>query len=313
MKTPSLTLIISCSSVERQARSCIEHIRETQPVDDIELLLVNWEGYDYSVHAQGFAAVRTVVFPRTGTLKNGLARALRLASAEIVVFLEDHTRIHGKWAERLPQIFKEKGVDAVGWTIVPYDRTSSASWSAYLVEYGLWGPGVREGYYPMIPGHNSSYRRSALMEFDAQLEYYLQSENLVQAEMARRGKRQYLTNEFTLAHAQFLSSFRYYWADFWYGWGYADTRQKTRSWGYGRRIFYAAIIPVKIFIRWAVLLKTPRDPSFFPKGVVARHAFGITMGYLTGVLGEMGGYLFGTWKSQLKSTKYEIGYDRWEK
>ena len=149
------------------------------------------------------------------------------------------------------------------------------------------------------------------MEFDTHLEYYLQSENLLQTRLVERGSRLFFTNEFTLAHAQFLSATKYYWADFWYGWGYADTRQKTNSWGYGKRIFYAAMIPAKVFIRWAILLRIPRDPSFFSKGIIARHALGITMGYLTGVLGEIGGYLFGTCKSQLMSTKYEIGYDRW--
>ena len=148
------------------------------------------------------------------------------------------------------------------------------------------------------------------MESDALLESYLQSENLMQARLVEHGKKLFFTNEFTLAHAQFLSATKFYWADFWYGWGYADTRQKAGSWGYGKRLLYAVLIPAKVFIRWAILIRTPRDPAFFPKGIVARHAFGITIGYLTGVLGEIGGYLFGTWKSRHMSTKYEVGYDR---
>jgi hypothetical protein len=310
MSKPSISLILACSSIERQVRSAIEYIQKTQPVGNVELLLVCWEGNDFSSFAKGFFSTKTVTFPRTAGLKKGTAQAVRLSTADIVVFLEDHTRIEGNWVDRLPQIHREMDADVVGWTVMPFDRTSGASWSGYLVEYGRWGPGVKEGYYSMVPGHNTSYRRRALTEFDSQLEYYLVSETLFQGRLVRSGRKLYLTTEFTLTHAQFLSASKFYWADFWYGWAYADTRQKTNSWGYTKRLLFALFIPLKVFIRWGHLMRTPRDPKFFPKGIVLKHAFGITMGFLTGVVGEICGYLFGGSKSQLKLTEFEVGFDR---
>lgn len=310
MPKPSISLILACSSIERQVRSAIKYIQQTQAVANVELFLVSWEGYDFSSFAKGFFSVTTVTFPRTSGLKKGTAEAVRLATADLVVFLEDHTRIEGNWVDRLPQIHREKDADVVGWTVMPFDRTSEASWSGYLVEYGRWGPGVKEGYYAMVPGHNTSYRRRSLTEFASQLEYYLVSETLFQSRLVRSGKKLYLTTEFTLSHAQFLSASKFYRADFWYGWAYADTRQKTNSWGYGKRMMFAFIIPLKVLIRWGDLLRTPRDPAFFPRWVVLRNTIGITIGFLTGVVGEVCGYLFGGGKSQLKLTEFEIGFDR---
>jgi hypothetical protein len=308
--TPSLSLILSCSSIERQVRSAIEFMQQTQPVGKVELFIVCWEGNDFSSLAKGFFSVTNVTFAKTSGLKAGIVRAIRHATADTVVLLEDHTRLEGNWVERLPQIHKEKGADVVGWTMMPFDRTSGASWSGYFVQYGLWGPGVKEGYCTMLSGHNTSYRRQALVEFDSQLEHYLASETLFQRKLVRQGKKLYMTTEFRLSHAQFLSASISYRAEFWYGWAYADTRRKTNSLGYVRRLLYAFVIPLKVLIRWAHLVRTPRDHAFFPRWVVLRNAPGITIELSASAIGEMCGYLFGTGKSHLKLTEVEVGSDR---
>jgi hypothetical protein len=308
--TPPISLILSCSSIERQVRSAIEYLQQNQPVGKVELFIVSWEGIDFSPLAKGFFSVTTVTFPRTSGLKVGIVQAIRRATTDIVVLLEDHTRLEGNWVERLPQIHREKDADVVGWTMMPFDRISGSSWSGYFVQYGLWGPGVKEGYCTMLSGHNTSYRRQSLIEFDSQLEYYLASETLFHRKLLHNGKKLYLTTEFRLAHAQFLSASLSYRAEFWYGWAYADTRQKTNSLGYGRRLLYAFVIPLKVLMRWGNVLRTPRDPAFFPRGVVLRNALGITIELSASAVGEMCGYLFGTGKSHLRLTEVEVGSDR---
>jgi hypothetical protein len=310
MKNASVSVVLACSNIKSQVRGALEFLKKTQPVQCVELFLVTWEGWDFSDLASGFASVTTVSFPTTSGLKEGTARAVRMATTDVVVFLEDHTRLHGNWVQRLPEIHREKGADVVGWTVMPFDRTSEASWCGYLVEYGLWGAGVNEGYSAMVPGHNTSYLRTALLEYDSQLEQYLVSETLFQHRLTSRGKKLYLTIEFSLIHAQFLSFWKFIIADFWYGWAYAGTRQRVNSWGYGMRLMYACVIPGKLIVRWVNLARAHRDPAVFPRSVVTRNIPGITLGFLSGVLGEICGYIFGTRGSQVRLTEYEVGFDR---
>jgi len=313
MNTPTLSLIISCSTIERQVRSCIEAIRESQPVGTVELFLVSWEGYDYERFAGGFHSVTSVRFPKTSSLNKARAEAVKMATAEIVVVTEDHARFTGPWVERLPAIFAAHDADAVGWTTIPHNTERSASWAGYLVEYGVWGPGVREGRMPMLPGHNCSYRRSALMRDPDMLAHYLQAEYFLHTRLVELRRPLYFTTEFTLVHSQFLSLWKFLLGDFWYGWGFGTTRrQGGERWGIGKRIVYALAIPLKIPLRWMILARSPRDPAFFPKGVLWKHSAGITLGYLAGAVGEFCSYVFGDGQAHRRLTRYEIGFDRSE-
>lgn len=310
MSTPTISLIISCSTVERQARACLEAIRAAQPVDRVELFLVCWEGVEYSRFATGFHSVTTVHFPRSSSLNVARARAVRMATAEIVVVTEDHARFEGPWVEQLPALFAQHAADGVGWTVVPVDRTSHGSWSGYFVEYAVWGPGVPEGPMDMLPGHNCAYRRSVLMEQPELIEHWLQAEFFYHRHLRRLGRTLYFTTRFTVHHAQFHSLAKFLAGDFWYGWGFGYTRLFTERWGYGQRLLYALAIPLKVPVRWWFLLHTPLDRKELPLRLILRHAAGITLGYAVGAAGEFCAYLFGAGTAHTRLTRYEVGYDR---
>lgn len=310
MTKPAISLILSCSVAERQVRACIEAIQESQPVSTVELFLVHWDGLDYTPLAKGFFSVATVTFPRTSSLNVARTVAARRATADIVVVMEDHTHITGEWVVRLPVIFAAHNADAVGWTIVPMDRSSHVSWVGYLVEYGIWGPGATDGLQEMLPGHNCAYRRSALFRDESLVEDFLQAENFLHTRIREQGGGAYFTTEFTLAHSQFHSFWKFIAGDFLYGWGYAATRTKINNLGPWKRLFYLLAIPLKVPVRWLILLRAPRDPEFFPRGVLWKHSVGITLGYLAGCCGEIFGYLFGAGQCRRRLTLYEIGFDR---
>lgn len=310
MTKPTISLIVSCSIIEQQVRSAIEAIQQSQPVASVELFLVSWEGFDYSSIPHGFYSVTSVQFSRMSSLNVGRAQAVRMATADIVVVTEDHARFLGPWVNRLPAIFAEHDADAVGWTAVPHDREKSASWSGYLVEYGIWGPGVKEGYMPHLPGHNCAYRRSALMKDPSMLEHYLQAEFFLHTRLGELHRSLYFTTEFTLDHAQFLSLGKFLLGDFWYGWGFGYTRQQVNRWGLGQRLLYAMAIPLKIPLRWMILIRMPKDPSVFVPGLLLKNSIGITLGYLVGAMGEFCSYIAGAGTSHRRLTLYEIGFDR---
>lgn len=310
MSSPTISLIISCSTVERQARACLDAIRSTQPIGAVELFLVCWEGVDYSRFAGGFHSVTTVHFPRSSSLNVARSRAVRMATADIVVVTEDHARFDGAWVEQLPVLFAQHAADGVGWTVLPVDRTSYGSWCGYFVEYAVWGPGIPEGPLDMLPGHNCAYRRSALMEHPDLIEHWLQAEYFYHRHLRRQGRTLYFTTRFTVYHGQFHSLKNFAAGDFWYGWGFGYTRLLTEHWGPGRRLLYALAIPLKVPMRWWILLRMPLDRRELSPGFILRHAAGITLGYAAGAAGEFCAYLFGPGKAHTRLTRYEVGFDR---
>lgn len=309
---PSLALIVSCGSHKEQLHAFIRHIEATQPTQKIELFLCGWEGFEYaSLVTHQFYSVQECIFKNTEGLKTGLQRAVHLATSDIVLFLEDHTRLLGNWTDRLPDLFADPSIGAVGWTVEPYNKTNSASWSAYFVEYGLWGPGLPAGVsQQLIAGHNTAYRKSVLLDLEPNLYFYLLAEMFLQQHMVKNNLKLYLCPDIVLQHQQYLQYSNYLIANFWYGWAFAATRYKTKQWNYLRRCVFAAAITLKPFIRWKILLERVRKPGYYPKAMVWKYWIGITAGYIVGAAGEFFGYIVGTGMEEIPITKYEIGFYR---
>jgi hypothetical protein len=163
---------------------------------------------------------------------------------------------------------------------------------------------------PLLPGHNCSYRRSALLKDPSMLEHYLQAEFFFHMRLGELQRPVYFTTEFTLVHAQFISFWKFLLGDFWYGWGFGYTRRCTQGLSTGRRVLYALAIPLKVPLRWMILIRSPRDPSVVPPGLLWKHCIGITLGYLAGAAGEFLSYILGHGQSHRRLTLYEIGFDR---
>jgi hypothetical protein len=309
---PSLALIVSCSSYKEQLRAFLRHIEETQPTEKIELFLCGWEGIDYaSLTTQPFFSVKECVFKRSEGLKVGLKHAVHLATADIVLFLEDHTRLLGNWTDSLPVLFSDPAIGAVGWTVEPYNKSNSASWAAYFVEYGLWGPGQQAGVtQQLIPGHNTAYRRNALLELEPNLYFYLLAEMFLQQHLLEKNYKLYFCPDIVLQHQQYLQYSNFLVANFWYGWAFASTRHITKRWNYPHRLLFALAIGLKPFIRWKILLQRSQIPGYYPRTLLWKHWFGISAGYAIGALGESVGYIAGTGIEEIPITKYEIGYYR---
>jgi hypothetical protein len=312
MNQPEISLIVSCSVIPTQVKTFLDRIVETQPVSKIELLLVVWNGCDYlPLVTAPFGAKYQVNFdPQTG-LNEARAKAVGMATTDIVVFLEDHTRVEGPWVDELIRLFSQGEYAAIGWTTKPGNMASKVSWAGYLVEYGYWGPGVEQGQKKdILPGHNCAYTRETLLHQHEQLPFLLLSEAILHWRLLREGKKLFFTTDVTLFHYQFLSLSKFLKANFWYGWSFANTRQKVNGWGILRRGFYALAILLKPLVRWKVLLSTPRDKTFFPAGIVWKCSLNITLVYFIASIGEAMGHIFGAWKSPVFLTRYEVGFDR---
>ena len=123
-------------------------------------------------------------------------RRVAAAQGDIVVFAEDHTQLNGPWVETLLRLYADRRISAIGWTIQPGHLKTTTSWSGFLVEYGWWGPGVASGApVTHLPGHNSSYRRSRLLSYGADLNRLMLAEAFLHWDLARQGDLLYFTTD----------------------------------------------------------------------------------------------------------------------
>lgn len=311
MDKPTISVIVPCSPFKHQVRDFLEYFSRTQKAAQTEIILVSWAGYDYrSLATGGFTSVQQVSFARTEPLTTALAQAVKQANAEIVVLTEDHVHYQGPLVDELSLRFQEPSCAAVGSVMMPMDTHSLASLAGYLVSYGMWGPGVKNGFVDFIPPGNTTYRRSALLSLGKDLELLLGARTLLNERLKRDGFKLFLTTDLVSHHASLPTFAEHIFSDFWYGWSFAATRQTIDQWSMMRRLAYAAGIYLKPFVRWWLFLKAWRDSAVFPRGILLKAAPLISLAYFIASVGESLGHLFGHSLSQIKFTEYEIGIDR---
>ncbi len=311
-KKPSVSLLVSCSVFKEQFLSFLHSVEQSAPVEQVELFLIVRKGYAYrSLVTGNFWQIHQVIIEEGESLNDARAGAVVAAQGDMVVFAEDHTQLSGPWVETLLRLYADSRISAIGWTIQPGHLKTITSWSGFLVEYGWWGPGVASGApVTHLPGHNSSYRRSRLLSYGADLNRLMLAEAFLHWDLARQGDLLYFTTDIHSVHFEPYTLRELWLADFWYGWNFADTRQTFARWGYGKRLLYAAAIWLKPLVRWRELLRIPRHHAFYPRGILWRCALPISITFYISTLGECLGHLFGTAGATKKLEEYELGTNR---
>lgn len=197
----------------------------------------------------GLAGLRLVAEPRIGSLPPARLAGIRAASAPAVAFTETHAFPEPEWAEALIERHREDWV-AVGPAVVNGNPDRSVSWANVLLDYGrFYGFPGRSEPEPSddLPGHNSSYKRAALLEFGDDLVPLLMLESALHAELRRRGGRLVLeprarTRHVNVTHLPSVIRERWY-----SGRLYAGAR--SIGWSPRRRLAYAAAWPLIVVVR----------------------------------------------------------------
>src|SRR5262249_33953331 len=74
------------------------------------------------------------------------------------------------------------------------------SWANLFIHYGPWLAPVRGGVWPLIPGHNSAYRRDAVLAFGDRLAPLMEAETVLHWELRAAGHQIGLAPDATVAH-----------------------------------------------------------------------------------------------------------------
>jgi hypothetical protein len=299
-----MAVIIGADHYETIRRT-IRHVQAQSVRDRLELIIVTPRagalGLDRADVA-AFASVRVIEVPTIIPLALALAAGVREARAPIVAFAESHAYPGPGWAEALIRAHAEPwaGVAPVLGNANPDSLTS---WANLFLDYGACVEPIVVGPVEYLPGHNSSYKRDLVMEYDAELEAMMEAEILLHWALRARGYQLYLDPTIRTFHLNVTRLGSWLPERFYTGRRFAATR--ALGWSLARRVLYALGSPLIPLVRLPRVLRqirgSTRRRDLLP-GVVAPLAVGL----VASALGEMVGYALGVGDATARLAEMEL-------
>jgi len=308
--TPEMSVVIVTPDGYETIRQTVEHLRAQTVKDRLELVIVAPSATQIGVTdslQHDFSQVRIVAVGEFQSIAQAHAAGIRQASAPVVVLAEDHSFPEGGWAEALIERHRQPWA-AVGPVVRNANPVSLLSWADFLLGYGPWLEPSPAGEINYLPGHNSSYKRALLMEYDRELEAMLEAEFVLHGDLQAKGHRLYLEPAARTAHLNFARLAP--WMPYLLHAGRAFAAARARSWARSRRLLYAAGAPLIPLVRlWRIraeLRRPGRPADLWPRVVPA-----LAVGLVVDTIGQVLGYALGAGKASRKLFAFEFHRDRY--
>jgi hypothetical protein len=303
MDSPALSIVLASAGPFETVAATVRHLVRQNIAGDIELIIVTPSADAFELPGEvndKFRSIRVVPVEEVLPIHLAFARGATEASANIVVFVEDHVFPQPGWAEALVERHREDWA-VVGPVVQNANPTSAASWADFIVAYGPWCDGKAAGPASMLPGHNSSYKRAVLLGEGEDLAACLEAESVFHQELRRRGARLFLESRAVIGHLNFARLrvlLRVQWR---YARQYAGRR--SANWPVWRKLLYFFATPLIPLVRFVRLV---RAPIVLPPHVSRVGVLGILLlDLLVDGFGQALGYLCGIGNSAEYLTSYE--------
>lgn len=304
-----MSVVLIVGRLRERAIDCLQSILAQDCVDDLEVLLIDLDSSaSPPLPGSDHSSVRVIVMLPDTVFSVGRAFGVRTAQAPIVVFVEEHCRVHAGWASALIRAH-EGPWSAVGAEIHNGNPHVRLSRTIALMNYNQWLPPAMRGEYDLLPGHNSSFKREVLLSYGEELEELLRTENVLFARMHRDGHRMLLEPDAKFEHINetrlaSISSGYYLWHRC-----YGPMRARIFKWSLARRILYVVatpVIPLYYLARLTLVLR--KRPGLLLQAWLA--APQILVAQYASAFGQAAGLLFGMGDAERRFTSYELNEPR---
>ncbi|CAG0989633.1 hypothetical protein BURK1_02195 [Burkholderiales bacterium] len=301
---PRMSVVIATPDTFATIRRTVEHLARQSARDVLELVVVAPSLATLRADASllgAFARVELVEVGAVDSIGAANAAGVLRASSRVVVLAEDHAFPAPGWAAAL--IAAHEGPwAAVGPAVRNANPATAVSRADLLIGYGPWIAPAEAGERPLLPGHNTSYKREVLLACGERLPAMLDAETLLHWELRAGGHRLWLEPRAEIAHANFSLWRSWLPAQFHYGRLFAGLR--ARDMPAARRVAYAIGAPGIPPLRLARLWRDARARGASAPVLSCLHA--LVAGLAMDGLGQWIGYVAGTGRAGERVARYEF-------
>lgn len=306
---PAMSVIVITPDCYETVRRTIQALRRQTVRAQIEVIIVGTSRERLGlveVDLEGFAGYQVVEIGELTSTAVARAAGVRAARAPVIALTEDHCFPEPGWAEALIERHQEPWT-GVGTVLRNANPKTGTSWANFLLIYGdSIDPIASCGEANVIAGHNSSYKREALLEYADDLGRVLEAEAAMQWDMIAQGHRFCHEPKAVADHVNFSrvgASMRQRLYD-----GRLFAANRARHWSVSRRLLYTMASPLIPLVRFGRAMRTVsrvgqarRLPRILPSLIVQLVASGV---------GEMMGYAMGSGRAMQRLTDEEFHRER---
>ena len=198
MSNPYVSVVIPTKNSSKVLDNCLKSI-VNQEYSNFEIIVVDGHSKDNTVEiAQKYTNL--VFYENYGTRAAGCNVGIQQAHGEIIAFTDDDCEVPKNWLKQIAYRFEDETLDILGGsTITP--KASSRMEKAFGIIQNYYSPLTHaRGAYEKVPGCNSAYRKTALIQvggFNDNLPYVEEQELQFRLKQADK-KIEYLDNLFVL-------------------------------------------------------------------------------------------------------------------
>lgn len=289
----------------RECRSVLRELARQTIASEMEVFVC-------SPSAEGIEPESMAAFPRWEHIQPGdarqvgisLATAFRASTAPIFTYAEEHSYFADDWAERIVAAH-EAGHRIIGFAMENANPETLVSWAHLYAQFGPSVAPVESGPVDALTGHHTAYDRGVLEGYGERLAEMLEDECALFVDQRAKGTVFWMAGDAISRHVH-ISRLPALMALEWHGQrGFAGARARTGGWGFGKRLLWAAALPLfpVVRMRRAVghLRRTGRGKQFLPAILLPMAA-----AYAAGAVGESFGYIFGGGDSAVRKSPLEL-------
>jgi hypothetical protein len=302
--SPEMSVVVVTDRYET-IRKTLRHLRAQTVHDRLEIVIVapcNKELALDGLELEGFFQVRVVEVSDIEPLPRARAAGVRAAGAPLLAFVESHSYPAPGWAEALIKAHGQPCA-VVGPAMANANPGTPLSWAGFLIDYGPWIDPAPAASMDHVPGHNSSYKRSILLECGPELEAMLEAESVLHWDLKSRGYQLYLEPSAKMYHLNV--SLRVPWLKERFHVGRQFAAARARRWSGTRRLLYAvgtpAVVPLRLRRTLRQIKRCGRSRDLLP-GVLPS----LILGLIITATGQMVGYAFGAGSAHKRLCHIEL-------
>jgi GT2 family glycosyltransferase len=300
-----LSVVVVVGRLRTRAERCLTALL-AQATADLEVLVVDVAPPDCAAFPDPTpSAVRVLRLPPETTFAAARAAGVRAARGGIVAFFEEHARPLDGWIQAVLTAH-EAPYAGIGGEVENANPGVGISTLAGLMSYGRFYAPQRPREVELIVGHNSSYKREALLALGSDLDRLLACDLVLMTRLRRNGHALYIDPRIRIAHANeatVRSTCRGY---FLHHRTYGPLRAKEGRWPWWRRLGYVAAapaIPVYFVVKFRRFLRVHRA-ELVP--ALDRGLLPVLVSQLAAACGQAVGLVAGPGRAEAAFTVYEL-------